>query len=438
MLLLGAFALGGCATYSERLASIRLEADRGEYEAAAASVSALLGVDTVDELPDNWKGSRPVAALERGVLLQASEEFAASARDLSGAETELELLDLKTDTAGQIGKYVYSDAAQDYEASPTERLALNAINMLNYLALGDLSGAAVEGRRFTNMRDYLDSIDLPATGTFGAYLAGFTFEHSGEGDRALRYYEEALEGGSLESLMAPVARLARVNPYRGPRLRELLARATSAEAARAERPAELLVVFALGRVPFRVPERIPIGAAVGIAADWITGNPKILERSLLKVVAYPELVESGTRAGNPSLRVDGDPVSVELVSDLSADIRREYARIKPRILGAAITRMIARALVAEGTRASVREAADASPIVGLLAALAAEGSLVVLDQPDTRSWTFLPAAIAIARVPVEAGRHQVEIEIGGVGESRSLSIDVPDRGFSTVVVTVPR
>jgi hypothetical protein len=48
------------------------------------------------------------------------------------------------------------------------------------------------------MRDYLDaeSIDNRGVGAFGAYLAGFTFEKLGEGDRALRYYEEALAADS--------------------------------------------------------------------------------------------------------------------------------------------------------------------------------------------------------------------------------------------------
>jgi hypothetical protein len=430
--------LGGCATYSEKLADARGDANRGDYQEAISKVNGLLGVSSIEKQPNSWKGDRPLAALERSVLLQATSEFKLSARDMGESETELELLDLKTDTIGQIGKYIYSDSSQDYEASPTERLALNGLNMANYLVLGDLSNAAVEARRYTNMREYLASVDLAATGTFGAYLAGFTFERIGEGDRALRYYEEALEGGRINSLSAPVARLAQSNPYRGPRLNELLAQTASGAPSSSGPPSEILTVFALGRVPYRVPKRIPIGAAVGLAGTFITGNPAILERSLFKVVVYPELEDSGTIAKQATLTIDGNNVPVELVSSLGADIRKEYELIRPRIIGSALTRMIARAAAAEGARVAGSQAAGgAGAVLGILAAFAVEGSLVALDKPDTRSWTFLSQRILIARTRVQPGDHQIEVRVVG-SESRSTLVNVPEGGFSVVVVTVPR
>lgn len=439
--LVAAFGLlSGCATYSDRIAEVQAEASRGAYPAALKKINKVLGVSSVQDLPRSWKGDRPLAILERAMLLQATGEYALSSRDMSGAETELELLDLKMDTPGQIGKYIYSDSSQDYEASPTERMTLNGLNLVNFLALGDLSKAAVEARRFTNMRDYLASIGLGTHGTFGAYVSGFVFEWLGEGDRALRYYEEALEGGNLNSLAAPIARLARSNPYRGPRIEASLARsAPNATAGGSASNSEILTIIALGRVPHKVPKRIPIGVAVGLAGTWITGNAAILERSVFKVVVYPELENSGTRAKKATLKIDGSSVPVEFVSHLGSDIRKEYELIKPRILGAALTRMIARAAVAEGARYAGRQAGGgAGALIGLLAALAAEGSLVALDKPDTRSWTFMPEQIAVARIAVAPGEHQVDVVIPGVSETRSVLVNVPNGGFAVVVVTVPR
>ena len=63
----------------------------------------------------------------------------------------LELLDLAKDTAGEIGKYMFSDSATKYKTTPTEKLSLNAINLINYLAQGDLEGATIEAKRFTVM-----------------------------------------------------------------------------------------------------------------------------------------------------------------------------------------------------------------------------------------------------------------------------------------------
>ena len=266
------------------------------------------------------------------------------------------------------------------------------------------------------------------------------FERLGEGDRALRYYEEALEGGNLNSLAAPIARLARSNPYRGPRIKASLALpAPQATAGGTALDSEILTIIALGRVPYKIPKRIPIGVAVGLAGTWITGNAAILERSVFKVLVYPDLENSGTRAKKATLKIDGRSVPVEFVSNLDADIRKEYELIKPRIIGAALTRMIARAAVAEGARYAGKQAGGgAGAVIGLLAALAAEGSMVALDKPDTRSWTFLPERIAISRTAVAPGEHQVEVVIAGVSETRSALVNVPKGGFAVVVVTVPR
>ena len=426
--------LGGCATYSEKIEEARVRADQGDYPGAIGELNGFLGVRSSKDLPGKWKGELALAVLERSILLQAEGDLELSARDMSGAETELELLDLKTDTVGQIGKYVYSDSSQDYEASPTERVNLNGLNMANYLALGDLSGAAVEARRFTNMRDYLSSIDLHASGAFGSYLSGFTFERMGEGDRALRFYEEALEGGALASLSAPIARLARTHPYRGPHIEAVLAEGGPGTGA-AEPPTEILTIVALGRVPYKVPKRIPIGAAIGLAGTFVTGNTAILERSVFKVVVYPELERSGTKARTARVSVDGESAVVEEVAHLGSEVEQEYEHIKPRIIGAALTRMIARAVAAEGVR---QAGMQVGPVFGLLAALAAEGSLVALDKPDTRSWTFLPERIAVSRTRVAPGDHQVEVTVAGMGEARSVPVQVSEGEFAVVIVTVPR
>ena len=78
---------------------------RGDYRGGVKEMNAILGVGSDDELPSEWKANRALAALERGMLLQALGEYAASSRDLSGAEMELEFLDLKLDTTGNIGNH---------------------------------------------------------------------------------------------------------------------------------------------------------------------------------------------------------------------------------------------------------------------------------------------------------------------------------------------
>lgn len=471
---LAALTLLSCATYSEKTQLARDAAQTGNLTASEKVLNKFLKVKDSRDLPNEWKKETVVALLERAMVLRGKGEWKQSARDLGVADKQLVLLDIARD-AGQVGKWIFSDSAGKYHAPPSEKLALNAFNMLNYLLADDLSGARVEAKRFTITREYLGQQDQNAHGAFGSYIAGFVHERLGETDTALRYYDEALQEQSFPSLRAPVARLAARSGFRTPRIRALLgepepaaalarpattlfaqdpttpAPETTAPETTAPAPAptpvppapqgELLVVMNVGRVPYKVPERMPIGLAIGLGATWITGNTAILERSALKFVIYPELVPSRALFNTGSLTIDGQEQALELATNLDAEIVREYEALKPKIIGAAITRLIVRAAVAEGARAAGNQAKDgAGAIVGLLAALAAEGAMVAADKPDTRSWTLLPAFVFVARVPVSPGAHQVRVTASGSGarETHDFNIDVKPGGFAVVDVTTLR
>jgi len=416
-LLLGVAVLTGCATYSDHLRAAHRAAERGDWPAAEASINAVIGVDSRDELPEVWSSNQSLAVLERAIVLQAQDAWKPSARDLSAAESQLEIIDLKLDTVGKIGSYVYSDSAQEYRAPPVEEASLNAFNMLNYLALADLQGAAVEARRYQVIRNYLETLGKNhPQGRLGAYLAGFVFEKLGEAPRALRYYQDAQGQGSgdLHSLDAAVKR----------------------GGAPPRRKGELLIVIAGGRTPIKVPKRIPVGAAIGIAGTWITGNTDILERSVFKVVVYPELENVPSEVRGGKVHINGRQVQPELLADIAAEVRTEYEMLKPRILGAALSRMIVRAGAAEGARAAGNQAGS---VLGTLAALGTEAVLVGLDRPDTRSWTFLPGRVWVARAEVDPGSYEIVVELEGVGATaRRAVVEVEEGGYAAVVATAPR
>jgi hypothetical protein len=397
----------------------------------------VLGVDGSEELPARFDSDAALAALERGTLLQSVAHWALSARDLETADKELEFLDLSGDPAGAIGKYVYSDSAEKYRSPPSERLALNGVNLLNYLARGDLAGARVEARRFTVIRDFLRGIDPRyARSSFGAYLAGFVFEQLGDLEEAARYYDEAVGLRELPGLAGPLHRLAARTSFRGRNLEAWLAAHPPGEPEPGGGAGDLLVVVNVGRVPFKVPRRIPVGAAVGIAGTWITGDASVLEYSVLKVVVYPELVDADAVFQRAEAALDGRALALDPLEDFGAVIRAEYDELRPKIVGAALSRLIVRAAAAEGARALGNQA-DGS--VGLLAALAVEGALVALDRPDTRSWTFLPDRALVARARLPAGPHELVVALqGSATEKRTIPVDVPAGGFAAIVVTAPR
>jgi hypothetical protein len=442
--LLGAMLLlGSCATYSDKTQTMRELVSAGQYEASLAEINRFIKVKDPQELPTDWKSETALAVLERATILHAMQDWGSSANNFQAAEEQLELLDLRN-SADEIGRYVFSDAATFYRTTPTEKLSLNAINLINYLARGDLDGARVEAKRFSIMRQYLIDYDPEhAHGAFGSYLAGFVAERQGNADEALRYYDEALQERELPSLGEAVVRLGQRGSYRTERLERYLGPSQVPEPAPVtpevdeSQPAEILVIVKTGRVPYRVPMRLPIGAAIGLAGAYVTGNTALLEHSALKVVVFPDLQPAGNLFDSASWTIDNVPVQLDLVSDLGAEIVREFDELKPKIIGSAITRMIVRAAAAEGARAAGNQGNE---VVGLLSALAIEGAMVALDKPDTRSWTTLPDRVWIGRVRVPPGQHTLEISVRGNGgeERRTATVNVGEGGYVVLDVTTLR
>jgi len=437
------FLWGGCATYTDQISAAHLAVDGGDFVGGIEELNAVLGVGGDEELPDNWSADRPLAVLERGMLQQVLGNYELSARDISAAEEELEWLDLDPDTLGSIGEYIYSDSAGVYKAPPTERLSLNALNMLNYLSVGDLPGASVEARRFTVAREYLESIDQESHGAFGSYLAGFVFEQLGQIDRALRYYEEALDAGDLAAIRGPVLRLSGRGSYRGEKLRGYLERVEEPSSGEVEARAtgekengDILLVIGLGRAPYKIPERVPVGAAVGIAGVYVGADPDILEYTATKVLVYPEMVGRENLMDGASVKLNGRDMPVELLTDLGAEVAREYETIKPQIISSAIARVIARAAIAEGARAAGRQDSKG---LGVVAALAVEAAMVALDRPDTRSWTFMPDRIYVSRLSAPPGTHDLQIGLWGRYPQRQIiELEVYPGEYSVIVVMDPR
>lgn len=421
-----------CATYSDKTNEVRSAIDAGDLEGAVTQLNTRLEVDGPTEYPNEWKGDAPLLVLERATVLQALQYYEESASNFSAAESQLEFLDFYNDAGGKIAKYMFSDSATKYKSTPTEKLALNSLNMINYLRQRDLSGSRVEVKRFMLMLDYLRDYEPEAPhGTFGSYLSGFVFERLGDPTRALRHYEAALEARPFPSLATSLARLTSTVAFES----ATIAEATAGVEAPPEQGdmGEVLIVVKVGRVPHKVPVRLPIGAAIGIAGTYITGNPEFLYRAGMKVVVFPGLERVPSQFDSGRVWIGGVEYPLELASDLGADISREYEALKPRIVGSAITRMITRAAAGEGTRQATKK----SGILGVVAALAVEGTMVALDRPDTRSWTTLPEKIFVLRTMLPPGRHELRIGVEGPGGSEEFAatVELEAGGFDVIDVT---
>jgi hypothetical protein len=66
--------------------------------------------------------------------------------------------------------------------------------------------------------------------------------------------------------------------------------------------------------------------------------------------------------------------------------------------------------------------------------LGTQVTLTAIDTPDTRSWSTLPARIAIGRARVPPGSHVVDVEVRGVHKRQTVA--VKPGGWALVNLTV--
>ena len=452
-----ALLLGGCASHSDKTAPIRSALDAGRPAEALRLIDEKLEVDNPKQLPEKTSGDNALILLDRAMVQQSLGDHALSSRDLEVSDKQIEVLDLSRNAADDIGKYLFSDDTGPYKSPAYEKLMINSMNMLNYLARGDLQGARVEARRLAVMQTYIERSEGKGKGLlgFGSYLAGFTFEKSGNADEALRYYDEALAYAKYPSLEEPIRRLAARSPYRTPRIRAILGDApadTSAPKPAAQAPptpapanaaptddagseddAEILVIIGYGRVPAKIARRIPIGLALTYAsgfmspADRSTANRLALQ-GLVTWVNFPELGKPRGQWAEPRFSVDGRFQGLDGVMAVDVEARRAWDDAKGAVVASAITRMIARVVAGE----AVRQTSDG--VVGVLLSLGTQVALTAADTPDTRSWETLPARIAIGRIRVPSGTRQVELTASGTRTKKAVKLAPGAWSVSTLTV----
>ncbi len=435
-------ALCGCASHSDKTKEIRSALDAGNPRQALALLNDQLDTKSEKELPEKTGGENSLFLLDRAMVLQQLQIYKWSSRDLEVSDKQIEILDFSRNAVDDIGKYIFSDDTGPYKAPAYEKLMINTMNMVNYLAVGDLQGARVEARRLTVMQKYLKDHDPKNSLTApGSYLAGFTFEKSGQYDEALRYYDEALEYGSYSSLAAPIKRLLGRSGYASPRLRKLAGLGDGEPGPRDGSDAEatqgeLLVIVNYGRVPAKIARRLPIGLALTYASGALEPGASsqasaLGAQGLVTWVNYPELGHAHGEYDTPSFLLDGKPQALDGIVAVDQEAQRAWDQVKGTVIASAITRMIARVVAGKGVEAA---AGKDHPIAGFLLGLATQATLTATDTPDTRNWATLPARMAFGRVVLPAGPRTVHLHARGADMTKK--VDIKPGGFAVVALTV--
>lgn len=433
----------GCGGYSQRLEEARVDVRAGALAEALASVDALVERGRADRSPENR--DLPLLLLERATILQAMGDHRAATADLAEADAMLEVLDLTPDRAGQAAEYLFADNKGLYRPPVYEKLMVNVLALASYLGDGHIRDAMVEARRIRVLVEYFGDTGLadhPMLAS-AAYLAGIAMERGGDDGAALRFYLDAWRIIDAPGLPEAVVRLGHASPVAPDaevaRARE--ARGMDADAIPTAPEQEVVTIAFSGLAPYRVAERVPIG----IAFAWMRQNiayslgedrqsvyNRIVAEGLLTWVNFPSLVVQENRR---SLQVTVDGVSgrPSLVADVEAFALAQWEEDRPGIAFAAITRAITRVLAREAIQLATGQSDNqAVEVVGFLASLAAQGAMQAADQPDTRTWSLMPAYVWVARTPVEPGTHEVTVRSAPVAASTAVEVGAGRSGFAVL------
>lgn len=436
-------AMEGCAGHESRVRSSLEALDRGAPEEAIAALDEEMGVGSSNELPKNLEGDNALLLLDRASLQMWLGRYAESSRDFGAADKAIEILDMRSNAADDLGRYLFSDSVGRYRAPAYEKLMINTMNLTSYLAQGKLEDAKVEGRRLAVLQKFLEDQkeDTKLLG-LGSYLAGFAFEKAGQKDEALGYYEDALKYAEYTSLRDPLASLTG-GQTTSKRIGDLIAGAQVLPPVSATGECDVVVVVNVGRVPEKEPKRIPIGLALTLVAGYISPDDtaranELAAKGLVTWINFPTLGRSRGAYSEPAFTVDGQPRNLELAVDVADHARAAYEAAEPAIVLSAITRLLARAVAGELTElaASGGKKDGGAGIFGVLAGLATTATLTILDTPDTRSWTTLPSHVAIGRMRLPAGRHTVRVSVRGI--ARDIPIDAKPGGWQLVTMSALR
>jgi hypothetical protein len=421
-------------------------------------------------------------ALYYGVLAYHAGSYAGSARALDIAAWIAD--DRMTKSLSRAALSVISnDLILAYQPSRTERLMIPYYAALARVRMGDLEGAAVEARRLSMLLQRYDDerarLD-PALRATLRYIAGAVFEASGEYADADVAFRNAQ---ALDSLHAPPAadgpeygavvvileqgfvahRVEQaVSVMLLPEEVEALAHGSADDrvavssfvAGRVLQQASFSQPYATapwhGTLFVPAPERSvvpktrtrtvcttksPAAAAADSSAppgvtpvraapqkecvqreEEIDGLPYLLR------IAWPVL-QTGYRPEPARLVGTGGalPFSQPLArpADLSRGVTTDFESERGLILARTIARSTAKLALTKGAERRLEDSNEtAGRIVGLLGNL----GTALLERADTRSWHLLPAGVSAVRVPLPAGQHELKLEIGGAGGTRTLEL----------------
>jgi uncharacterized protein len=398
-------------------------------------------------------------SLQEAVVLHHAGRYAESNARFEWAEVEADRRWTRS-VSRNLGAFVINDRVLPYLPSPSELAIVPYYRMLNYLAVGDPDGAAVEARKSAAYLARLRDRGAESCDGFGLveYLAGLAFIAAGErndalvsmrqaersfsacGERPDGFAEDLLEAalalGITEVADSVASRYGLDPTVRDPSGAEVVVFIEHGFAAHRAQQDVVLPIFThdlvagedaspstvavAGLVTARLAGLLATGYGTRPLWEHDSWNTTRGRHALPYGSAYGEVAHL-VRLSWPVMRLEAsrtadvrivhgeDRVPARPLEDVSARVVREMERQRNTILARMAVRGVAKYVIA-------REAGDAveregGRVLGTIVGLVTNAAGNALEQADTRSWSLLPDQIAVARVRVPAGAQSLSVEV---------------------------
>ncbi|MFT7463343.1 MAG: hypothetical protein ACI9EF_001687 [Pseudohongiellaceae bacterium] len=353
------FALAGCTTPNDH---------RLFYSGRVSDEELLLR----EEMKAAEDTDRNRLRLELASVLQVGGKYSEAAELLSTADDSLEVLDYTSATIDDMAKFAF--AVDDvWRASPPERLMINIQNMINFVGLGELDGAAVEARRLSillSQSDLAEDDSYPST--FGWALAGIILAARGDLEEAQDAFAHVPVGSGLR----PSADLAGKGT--------------------------VLLVTQLGQAPIRRQ-----------VTYWLTdhNSPHPLN--------IPAMQSRPSGASSAAVVLDGtDFGTVPTLLDLEAQLMSRFKDELPLLVAAAA--------VQGGLRSAAAKEiiGDHNGVWAKFTRALAEVFLSSVQKADVRCWSLLAGRYGLMRLDVQPGTHELSVTLSGSAVPLKYSVEV--------------
>ncbi len=349
-----------------------------------------------------------------------------------------------------------NDKVIPYRGSDYERVYARQLQAMNYLALGDVSGALVEVRAGTNaqrfasearaqevdeateerrskMLGYADKDKLnilnelvgdKRNGFLSSYMYYFSAllrEATGDANGAYIDYRQAWQLVSSNLYLGNnVVRLAERYDRGNQESYQKLSGIDKAQKA-PKGSGRVALVVERGFVPPRKE------FTVEVQFDYISTSGYGLFWSKL---AMPTYGEHDARFYSPVTIVAGDTaVESQFMMNSLALAANQLKEAMPGIVFRQWSRITSKYVASQVVGTAAGE--EFGEIAGLFANIVAQGVGSLLEEADTRSWISLPEQIDNAELILPAGTHEITVQLG-YGRTAKVEADVVD-GSVTII-----